>query len=162
MIDIFVNYLIIIEKNYTLRYNKNNIYKGPKGLLLMFKLNDTVKKETAYITVWIVILSAVMQSVFLCLGWWNYTVLLGNILGGGAGILNFLLLGITVQKAVTKDEKDAKTFMRGSQSLRTLMLFVIAAIGAILNIFNTWAVLIPLLFPRIAIAISPLIRKGDK
>ncbi len=128
----------------------------------MFKLNDTVKKETAYIAAWILILSAVMQSVFLCIGKWDYTVLLGNILGGGAGILNFLLLGVTVQKAVNKDEKDAKTFMKASQSLRTLMLFIIAAIGAILNIFNTWTVLIPLLFPRIAIALSPLIRKGLK
>ncbi len=147
---------------YILRYNNNNVYKEPKGLLLMFKLNDTVKKETAYIAAWILILSAVMQSVFLCIGKWDYTVLLGNILGGGAGVLNFLLLGVTVQKAVDKDEKDAKTFMKASQSLRTLMLFVIAAIGAILNIFNTWAVLIPLLFPRIAIALSPLIRKGLK
>ena len=153
---------MLIEKIYILYYNDNNIHKEPKGLLLMLKLNDTVKKETVYIATWVLILSAVMESVFLCLGKWDYTVLLGNLLGGLAGVLNFLLLGITVQKAVTKDEKDAKTFMKGSQSLRTFMLFVIAAIGALLNIFNTWSTLIPLLFPRIAIAISPLIRKVDK
>lgn len=153
---------MLIEKIYILSYNENNIYKEPKGLLLMLKLNDTVKKETVYIATWVLILSAIMESVFLCLDKWDYTVLLGNLLGGLAGVLNFLLLGITVQKAVTKDEKDAKTFMKGSQSLRTFMLFVIAAIGALLNIFNTWSTLIPLLFPRIAIAISPLIRKVDK
>lgn len=132
----------------------------------MLKLNDTVKKETLYISYWVLILSAVMEAVFLIIGKWGIDVLLGNILGAAAGIFNFLLLGITVQKAVNKDEKDVKTFMRGSQSLRTLLLFVIAAISAVLDntfgITNIWATLIALIFPRIAIAISPLVRKGVK
>ncbi len=132
----------------------------------MLKLNDTVKKETLYIACWVLILSAAMEAVFLCLGKWGVDVLLGNILGAAAGILNFLLLGITVQKAVEKDEKDAKTFMSGSRGLRTFMLFVIAAISAVLDttlgISNILATLISLLFPRIAIALSPLVRKGVK
>ncbi len=128
----------------------------------MLKLNDTVKKETLYIAYWVLIFSAVMEAVFLIIGKWDIYVLLGNILGGAASVLNFLLLGITVQKAVTKDEKDAKTFIKGSQGIRTFMLFVIAALGAALNIFNTWSTIIPLLFPRIAIALSPLVRKGVK
>lgn len=132
----------------------------------MLKLNDTVKKETLYISYWVLIMSAVMEAVFLIIGKWGIDVLLGNILGAAAGIFNFLLLGITVQKAVSKDEKDVKTFMRGSQSLRTLLLFVIAAISAVLDntfgITNIWATLITLIFPRIAIAISPLVRKGVK
>ncbi len=128
----------------------------------MLKLNDTVKKETLYIAYWVLIFSAVMEAVFLIIGKWDIYVLLGNILGGGTGVLNFLLLGITVQKAVNKDEKEAKNFMKASQSLRTFMLFVIAALGAALSIFNIWSTLISLLFPRLAIAISPLVRKGVK
>ncbi len=128
----------------------------------MLKLNDTVKKETLYIAYWVLIFSAVMEAVFLIIGKWDIYVLLGNILGGGAGVLNFLLLGVTVQKAVEKDEKEARNFMRASQSMRTFMLFVIAALGAALSVFNIWSTLISLLFPRIAIAISPLVRKGVK
>lgn len=128
----------------------------------MLKLNDTVKKETLYIAYWVLIFSAIMEAVFLIIGKWDIYVLLGNILGGAAGVINFLLLGITVQKAVEKDEKDAKGFMKASQSLRTFMLFVIAALGAALSVFNIWSTLISLLFPRIAIAISPLVRKGVK
>lgn len=128
----------------------------------MLKLNDTVKKETLYIAYWVLIFSAVMEAVFLIIGKWDIYVLLGNILGGGTGVLNFLLLGITVQKAVNKDEKEAKNFMKASQGLRTFMLFVIAALGAALSVFNIWSTLISLLFPRIAIAISPLVRKGVK
>lgn len=128
----------------------------------MLKLNDTVKKETLYIAYWVLIFSAVMEAVFLIIGKWDIYVLLGNILGGGTGVLNFLLLGITVQKAVNKDEKEAKNFMKASQGLRTFMLFVIAALGAALSVFNIWSTLISLLFPRLAIAISPLVRKGGK
>ena len=128
----------------------------------MLKLNNTVKKETLYIAYWVLIFSAVMEAVFLIIGKWDIYVLLGNILGGGTGVLNFLLLGITVQKAVNKDEKEAKNFMKASQGLRTFMLFVIAALGAALSIFNIWSTLISLLFPRLAIAISPLVRKGGK
>ena len=128
----------------------------------MLKLNDTVKKETLYIAYWVLIFSAIMEAVFLIIGKWDIYVLLGNILGGAAGVINFLLLGITVQKAVEKDEKDAKGFMKASQSLRTFMLFVIAALGAALSVFNIWSTLISLLFPRIAIATSPLVRKGVK
>lgn len=128
----------------------------------MLKLNDTVKKETLYIAYWVLIFSAVMEAIFLIIGKWDIYVLLGNILGGGTGVLNFLLLGITVQKAVNKDEKEAKNFMKASQGLRTFMLFVIAALGAALSVFNIWSTLISLLFPRLAIAISPLVRKGSK
>lgn len=118
----------------------------------MKKIDATVLRETAYIAAWAVILSAVMQAVFLVGGWWDYTVLFGNLLSGICAVLNFFLMGLTVQKAITKEEKDAKNTMRLSQSLRTLFLFAIMAVGVSLPYFNMWSVLIPLIFPRIAIA----------
>jgi hypothetical protein len=68
-------------------------------------------------------------------------------------------MGITVQKAVVKEEKDAKSTMKMSQNLRILGLFVVAVIGAALPCFNTYAVLIPLLFPRIAVGIRMFFNK---
>lgn len=124
------------------------------------KLDPTVKKETQYISLWVIIFSLITQSVFLIAGIWDYTVLLGNILSGIAAIGNFLLMGITVQKAVLKEEKEAKSLIKASQKLRTLALLVVAVIGLLLPmVFNIWAVLIPLLFPRIAIALRPLFLK---
>jgi uncharacterized membrane protein len=102
------------------------------------------------------IFSAILQAVFLVIGKWNYTVLLGNLLSGVAIIANFLAIGITVQNALKKDEKEAKQAMKASGMIRTFFLFLIALIGVLLPIFNIWAVLIPLIFPRIAIAIRPL------
>ena len=128
----------------------------------MIKIDNTVKKETGYIALWISIFSLLLQAVFLTIGKWDVTVLLGNLLSGALGILNFLLMGIAVQSAVKKDEKGAKETMRASQALRTFLLFAVTAVGVLLSCFNTIAVIAPLFFPRIAIAIRPIVKGGEK
>ena len=125
----------------------------------MKRIDPTVLKETKYIALWVLIFSALMQAVFLVLRAWDYTALLGNLLGGGVAVLNFLLMGITVQNALQKEEKDAQSAAKVSQLYRNLMLLVVALIGVLLPVFNTWAVLISLFFPRIAIAMRPLFHK---
>ena len=125
----------------------------------MKKIDAVVLKETKYIAAWVIIFSVLMQAVFLVIGKWNYTVLLGNILSGTGAVLNFLLMGITVQKAVLKDEKDAKTAVKLSMVYRTLLMLAFMVVGAAVPIFNLWASIIPFLFPRIAIALKPLSEK---
>lgn len=125
----------------------------------MKKIDPTVLKETKYIACWVLLLSAITQAVFLVIGQWDYTVLLGNLLSGGIGILNFFLLGLTVQKAVTKEEKEAKVAMKVSQLYRMLLLLIVVIIGVVLPCFSIWTVIIPLFFPRIAIAARPLFDK---
>ena len=117
----------------------------------MRKIDQTIVKETLYIACWTVILSLVMQSVFLLINKWDYTVILGNLLSIVAGVGNFFLLGLTVQNAVTKEQDEAKKLMKLSQMGRMFLLFIICIIGAVVPCFNIFAVLIPLLFPRIAI-----------
>ncbi len=123
----------------------------------MSKLDPTVKKETLYITAWVLILSAVMQAVFLILGKWGIDVLLGNLLSGVCACLNFLLMGITVQKAIEKDSDDARSAMKFSQTMRLFMQFAFGAVGVIF--FNPIASVIPLFFPRIAVTFRPLMDK---
>lgn len=124
----------------------------------MVKVDATVKKETAYIAYFSAALSVIMQIVFLAIHMWNYTVLLGNLLSYIVGVLNFLFMGLTVQKAVMMEPSDAKRLMKSSQSLRTAGIFVVAALGAALPVFNTVAVIVPLFFTRIAITFRPLIK----
>ena len=125
----------------------------------MKKLDPVVIKETIYIGVISLIFSAIMQSVFLIIGKWDYTVLLGNLLGYFAIIANFIVMGFGVQKAVTKDEKEAKSVMKISQTYRMLIMFVVAIIGHVVPVFNLIAVVIPFLFPRIAIMLRPIFNK---
>lgn len=117
----------------------------------MKKIDRVVLKETAYILAFSAILSVLMQAVFLIISKWDYTVLLGNLLGLLAASGNFLLMGITVQNAVEKQEQDAKSLMKLSQSLRLLMLFVIALIAYLVPCFNIIAVVVTYLFPRISV-----------
>ncbi len=124
------------------------------------KIDKVVKKETIYIALSVVILSALMQAVFLIIRKWDYTVLCGNLLSGTVAVLNFLFMGITVQKAVGKSEKQAAGTMKLSQTARMFLLFLTAALGVVLPCFNIFAVLIPLFFPRIAIFLRPLFNKN--
>ena len=125
----------------------------------MAKIDKTVKKETAYIACFVLIFSMLMQAVFLVLHHWNYTVLLGNLLGDFAAVLNFLLMGITIQKAVLLDEEGAKTKVKLSQMLRMLMLVAFAVIACVFKCFNLIPFVISLLFPRFAIVFRPFIDK---
>ena len=82
----------------------------------MKKIDSTILKETLYIFAVTLIFSALMQSVFLVIGKWNYTILLGNLLGLCGGVGNFFLMGLTVQSALNKAEDDAKKLMKVSTS----------------------------------------------
>ena len=125
----------------------------------MKKIDATVLKETKYILLWVLLLSVLMQSVFLIIGMWDYTVLLGNLLSGSAAVLNFFLMGISVWKSLEKEEQEAKNTLKLSQTYRFLFLAIVVILGAVLPCFHLWAVLIPVLFPRIAIAFRPLFDK---
>ncbi len=128
----------------------------------MVKPNPTVVKETKYIAAWIGIFSLIMQAVFLLIGRWNLTILLGNLWGSSVMILNFFLMGLSIQKAVGQEESEAKKIIKTSQTLRTFFLFVMLVIGVVIPWFSTLAVIIPLIFPRIAVALRPFIKEKPK
>lgn len=125
----------------------------------MGRIDKTVLNETRFIAVFSFLLSILMQSVFLVAGMWNYRVVLGNVLTLFAGILNFFLMGLTVQKAVEKDEQDAKSLMKLSGNLRLWGMFVVLLIGILIPVFDTVAVIIPVFFPRISVFIRKLFLK---
>lgn len=124
----------------------------------MIKPNATVKNETRYIALFCVILSIIMQIVFILLGKWTYKVILGNILSLIVAILNFFVMALTVQRAVCLEEADARRLMRSSQNLRNAGIFIAVVIGVVAPCFNTVAVIVPVFFPRIAVSFRPLIK----
>ena len=128
----------------------------------MKKIDPIIRRETTYIGIWVLIFSMLMQAVFLILRRWDYTVLLGNMLTGGAAVLNFFLMGLTVQSVLGKEEKEAKRAIRVSQLYRNLLMLVLIALGVLLPCFNTWAAVIAVFFPRIAILLRPLFDRNGK
>lgn len=126
------------------------------------KLDPTVRKETAYIAVWVCALSLVMEAVFLLLRKWELPVLWGNLIGGGAAVGNFLLLGMTVARAAGGDPAKVAMRVRSSMTARLLGLAAICALAVGLLHTNVYATLLPLLFPRVGIAFRPWVdrRRG--
>ena len=113
-------------------------------------MDPTIKRDTKYIAMVVVILTVLMEAVFLIIGKWNVTVLFGGLLGAATAMLNFVLMALGVQKSLEKEEKDAKSAMKVSHSMRMLMMVVICAIAAMLpGVFNLAATVIPLLFPSV-------------
>ncbi len=125
----------------------------------MEKIAPAVKKETSFIALVSLLLSVLMQGIFLIIGKWDLTVLWGNFLGYAVSVGNFFLMALTVQKAVEKEAKDAKNTLRLSQNLRFLMLIVFAAVAYLIPCFHLIAYVICYLFPRISIALRPLFIK---
>ena len=126
----------------------------------MKKIEPAVRKETRYIALVTFLLGVLQQSVFLMIGKWSLAVLFGGLYGWLVALANFFLMCLTVQKAVSQEEKDARNTIKLSQSMRMLGLFVMALPAYFLPFIDTIAAVIPYLFPRIAIALIPIIRKN--
>ena len=124
----------------------------------MIKVNDAVKRETKYIAYFCACLSLIMQAIFILLKKWDYTVVLGNLYSLIIAVLNFYFMGLSVQKAVSMESEEAKKIMRSSQGLRNIFMFITLAVGVVVPLFNTIAVIVPVFFPRIAVSFRPFIK----
>jgi hypothetical protein len=131
------------------------------------EVQPAVKKETGHVAVYTAIGAALMWVIFGILHGvmpekvpFDYTVFLGGLGGGLIAVLNFFLMGLTVQKvAASTDEDAARMKMKASYSQRMLlqMLWVVAAIA--LPCFQFAAGILPLLFPSLGIKIHSIIFK---
>ena len=130
-------------------------------------IQPAVKKETKNVAIYTFVGVVLMWITFFVLHMFmpekvgfDYTVILAGLGGGFIAVLNFFLLGLTVQKvASTEDEEVARKFMKSSYSQRMLLqaVWVIVAIAA--PCFQYVAGMIPLLFPGAGIKIVGIIKK---
>lgn len=131
--------------------------------MIRMKIQKAVRDETLHILTGTALLCGVMLLVFLVIGQFDCTVALGALLGGTAAVLNFFLLGLTVQKATAPgNEGRSRAIMQFSYSVRMLATMGIAFIGFAAPCFHWIAVLCPLLFPRITIFFMGLKKSEGK
>ena len=127
----------------------------------MTNLSPAIKKETKRVALCTGAGVAVMLAVFLILHGiypekvpFDYRVILGGICGGAVAVLNFFLMGLTVQKVVdTEDEEIAKSRMKASYTQRMLMQLAWGVIAIVAPCFQFVAGILPLLFPSLGIKI---------
>ena len=149
------------------------------------KVQQTIKTETIKIAAGSFVLTALMVTVFAIAGKIDATVFGGAIIGWFAAVLDFFLLGLTVQKAAriqaehpikvqpenesgSDDETENKQFsdpetaarikrtIRLSYYGRRLMLLAVAATG-LTKYISLLAVIVPMLFPKLVIQLKNLI-----
>lgn len=121
-------------------------------------MDPAVKKETGYIALWVVLLSLIMEGVFLIIGKWDLSVLFGNLGGAAVAIGSFFLLAVTVSKAVSSGKPEqASQRVKASAGLRLIGAGGLCAL--LIGVFHTnvYATVIPLLFPRIGLFFRPAI-----
>ena len=123
----------------------------------MAKIDPVIQKETLRIALGVGLGTVAMLVVFFLLGKFDVTVLWGAILGGGFAVLNFFLLGLSVQYTTSQENtKKAQSFMQMSYSFRLLLSAAVILIGILFPCFHWVAVVIPLIFPRLVILILGL------
>lgn len=134
---------------------------GESGSHFM-KIDKTVIKETKYIAMFVAIFSVLMQAIFLIIGKWHWSLLLGNLWGAAVAIGNFFAMCLYIQKAVDQEEKEAKQTMKASQSMRFAAIVLLTGIGVAVfyNHYGWISVVVPLVFPSIAIYLRPIIDKN--
>ena len=133
----------------------------------MSEIQPAIKKETTKVAVYTGIGTILMCIIFF-LGHmsapdtvpFDYTVILGGIGGCAVAVLNFFLMGLSVQKVTSTDDQEyARNIMKASYSRRMLlqMLWVVLAIAA--PCFQFVAGAIPLLFPGMGIKLMGIFHK---
>ena len=119
------------------------------------KLQPESKKELTRIACGTAICTAVMWVIFAALhlvGWvkFDYTVVLGSLIGAAVAIGNFAGICLVCQKVIDEqDEKRRKATLQASYNVRMLLqaVWIIVSIGA--PCFQPFASVLPLLFPRV-------------
>ena len=131
-------------------------------------MSDVLKKEAGYIAAGTVVLSALVQGVWAVFFKYDLSVFLGGLWGGTFAVVNFVLMGLTVQKVAREsDQLAAKRRMQASYQMR-MILIILATVLAIIVPGISWVMaVISLFFPRLTILVMPLFRpdlrkKGGK
>ena len=124
------------------------------------KPQKAVISETLHIAAGTAALSAVMLIVYAIVGKMSLNTMLGALYGSVLVILNFFALGMTVQmsaKGIQEDDEQAKQHakaqMQFSYSVRMLAVFGMEVLGIAVLKLDALACLLPLVFPRITIAV---------
>lgn len=122
-----------------------------------------VLKETAVVLAGQVICLGVMLAVFALLGKFDSPVLLGGLIGTLLSALNFFFMAIgtslAADKAENQDVKGGQKLIRISYISRIAILFLVLFACLKSDLFNIFALLLPLLFTRPILTVAEFFRK---
>ncbi|MBE6925592.1 MAG: hypothetical protein E7461_02000 [Ruminococcaceae bacterium] len=131
----------------------------------MLESRKIVIRETLYILVGVLVLTAVMFCVYALLGLFDLSVLLGGIVGIVLACGNFFFMAVTASMAADKAEEQdvagGTQIVRLSYPLRLLVLAGLLLVCGLSGFFDPIALVLPLAFVRPVLMLSAFFRKGD-
>lgn len=130
------------------------------------KPDSAVRRETARVAAGVFALVAAMLVVYAIIGKFSVSALLGGVYTGLLTVVNFFVMGMTVQgitnraaeKARTEQEiaeltLEMKNRMKLSYNFRMIALFALMVVGISVFKFDPIATILPILFPTIVIRV---------
>ncbi|MBO7359380.1 MAG: ATP synthase subunit I [Clostridia bacterium] len=125
-----------------------------------------VLKETLYIFLGELVLTALMLGVFALIGRFDSKVILGGAAGAVLATLNFFFMAVgamsAADKAEEQDVKGGKSVIRLSYIIRLLVLAGLLFAFYKSGLADPFALVIPLLFVRLILMLMSFFGKGDK
>lgn len=122
-----------------------------------------VLKQTAIVAAGQAVCVAAMVGIFALLGFFDYTVVLGGLMGAVVAVLNFLFMAIGISLAADKAQeqnvKGGKSLVTGSYMLRIVLMFVVLFACAKSGHFHVIALVLPLVFVRPILTIAEFFQK---
>lgn len=120
------------------------------------KPQETVRRETKRIAIGQMVFFVIMLIVYGVLGRFSLAVLLGGLIGSAYAVLNFFMLGMTVQKVAAMQPENAELArmqMKSSYNSRMVGMLLVTVLCFALPFVDGLSALIPLMFPRLTILI---------
>lgn len=122
-----------------------------KGDFLM--LSEAVVYELKRMAIGLLIAAAVSFAVFCFIFGYENSILLGTLFGAAVAFLNYFFLAVYIERSVKKKKNAALSAMGGGYFLRMFFIAVMIYLAIKSNYINHWAMIVPLVFPRIIIMI---------
>ena len=129
----------------------------------MFKKLNELDGSFLKVSKFNVVLTVILNIIFRVLGSWDYTVLLGSMVGLGITTFFYYSICVSVPKALGYGDPElAQKSIRASRSMRTVVMAVGLIVAIKLPWFNIWATIVPLLFTRISIGFIHIDTEGEE
>lgn len=124
-------------------------------------MSGTLKKEIMNISIIAFVLGIVQIIITIPAGYFGLPAVLGTLLGFVVAIFNFALMGIILEQCVEK--QSGASYLAGFGYIFRLAIIAAAVVWAMkVSYLNYVCVIIPLVFPQLAIFVLNIIRKKGR
>lgn len=124
-------------------------------------MSGTLAKEIRNISIAAAVMGIIQIIITVPAGYFGYPAVLGTILGCIAAAANFAVMGIILEKSVSGG-KGASGLMGFGYIARLAVIAAVVIWAMKADYLNYVCVIIPLLFPQIAVFIINFVRRKER